>query len=287
MAISGAIASIYRQLAIVLNTDKTMITPNRKQRYTTRAFEIGVCLIFPAYKMAIHYVVQPNRYYLVAVYGCVPTFATAWLSYVLINTWPLVICLIGVAYCIVAVIRLIKYRRSVSSILSNSSTITKARYVRLFILASSLMLVYLPLSAFNLSQTALWTSQPYSWSLVHPPHWSQLILRLNEAKEKEYYYFPFDRWFHIGAGILSFMLFGLGHEAMAMYKAWFTKVRLSRWWPFNTAKQVPVSSRPKTVPGPAELATSHTSQTPIRDAYDLGLEQIDNDCEPGIRRRSL
>lgn len=282
VAISGATASIFRQLALILNTDKAFIIPSQKQKYTGLAFEIGLCLALPAYTMAVHYIVQPDRYYLIAVSGCVPSFYTSWVSYVLIFIWPVVVCLIGAGYCFLAIYRLIRYRRSVSSILSNSSTITKSRYFRLFGLASGLLLIYFPLAIFTLFDTATYAQQPFSWSNVHKPGWSQRIQRLDEATEKKRFYHPIDRWCGVATGFFLFLLFGLGQEATTMYKSWLGKLGFARWPSGMNGGKHSAFLKGNQARGPAELAKSHSSQVPIMDAVDLELARIDNDFDQSV-----
>ncbi len=276
VAISGATTSIFRQLAIVLNTDKAFIIASKRQKYAGLAFEIGLCLVLPAYAMAVHYVVQPTRYYLIAVSGCVPSFHTSWVSYVLIFVWPVVVCLVGAGYCFLAMYRLIRYRRSISSILSNSSTITKSRYFRLFGLATGLLLVYFPLAIFTLFDTATYIQGHFSWSNVHKPGWSRRIQFLDEATEKRFYR-PIDRWCAVGTGFILFLLFGLGHEATTMYKSWLRKLDFEGWWSSTRGTKQSASSESEQVPSPRELAVSHSSRAPIRDAVDVELARIEND----------
>ena len=280
MAMVGSTAAIFRQLALILDTDKATVLPSNRQRYTSLAFEVGFCLVLPALAMAAHYIVQPNRYFLLAVVGCVPSFSASWASYILIAVWPAIICLISVGYCLVAIYRLIRYRRSVSSILSNSSTISKARYIRLFGIAIGLLFLYFPLAIYTLASSANYALTPFSWSEVHGSGWSRQFQRLDEATEKDISYKPFDRWCYVGTGYLLFLLFGLGHEAKVMYMSWHTKLSLAKMRSGICARQQSVSLLANQMSRPAELATGHSSRAPIRDAVDMELARIDNDFEP-------
>ena len=282
VAVSGATASIFRQLALILNTDRAFIIPSKRQKHIGFVFEVGLCLALPAYTMAVHYVVQPDRYYLIAVSGCVPSFYTSWVTYVLIFIWPVVVCSIGAGYCFLAIYRLIRYRRSVSSILSNSSTITKSRYIRLFSLASGLLLVYFPLAIYTLFDTATYAQEPFSWSNVHKPGWSQRIQRLDEDEERKRFYHPIDRWCGVATGFVLFLLFGLGLEATTMYKSWLRKLGLGQCWSSMRGRKHISSSAESRVPGPVESASSHSSRTPMMDAVDMELARIDNDYDQNV-----
>jgi pheromone a factor receptor len=180
--------------------------------------------------------------------------------------WPVIVGTVGAGYCILAMYRLIRYRRSVSSILSSSSTITRARYIRLFILAIGLLVIFLPLVAYTLAYTVSYSDGyspgPYSWSKVHPPERSTTIIRLDAVTQKRRYHRPFDRWGQIATGFILFLLFGLGHEAVTMYKAWLVRVGFAIWWPALNGRQPSASEFSSRLSGPAELGTSHSSRAP-------------------------
>ena len=226
-AIVGAMAAIFRQLAVILDMDRATIVPSKAQRYRTLVFEGGLCAGLPIYIMCIHYIVQPYRYWLMAVYGCIPAYHSSWPTLVLVIIWPMFVCLIGASYGALAVIRLARYRRRISSILSSSSSITQARYIRLFGLTSTLLLIYFPLSVYTVFSNLRYGLYRYEWSIVHA-HIHQLrVIPYHHSL----YYNGFDRWVKVGTGYVIFLFFGLGHEAMSMYKKWLSKIGVTRNWP--------------------------------------------------------
>jgi pheromone a factor receptor len=99
VGVAGALACIFRSLAIVLDTDNTVLVPSTAQRRRRIAFEIFFCFLFPAYFIVIHFVVQPSRFYLFSITGCTPSFDNSWLTIVLIFIWPVILCLLGAYYC--------------------------------------------------------------------------------------------------------------------------------------------------------------------------------------------
>lgn len=98
VGIPGSLASIMRNLAMVLNTEKPVLMSTPAQRRRKLLIESFLSFGFPAYMMAIHYVVQPSRYYIYAIAGCVVSFDDSWPTVVLMWIWPSVLSLVGVFY---------------------------------------------------------------------------------------------------------------------------------------------------------------------------------------------
>ena len=221
----GAIACIFRQLAIILNTDRTVLTPSLGQRRRKWVFEVGLCVVVPAYLMIAHYFVQPFRYYVFSVEGCTPSFDNSWVSIVLIFLWPLLLCIIATIYGALAFYRLVKYRRQFAVILSSSqSSMSRSRFIRLFVLSTTLILIYLPLVIFTFRQNTSFPRHSYSWSRVHPKGWSETIVKVAGQANG-----GFDRWTQIGTGFLVFPFFGLGQDAKALYRSWLLKLDVDRF----------------------------------------------------------
>ena len=98
VGIPGSLASIMKNLAMVLDTEKPILSHTLAQRRRKLMIEILFSFGFPAYMMAIHYVVQPSRYYIYSIAGCVVSFDDSWPTVVLMWIWPSVLSLIGVFY---------------------------------------------------------------------------------------------------------------------------------------------------------------------------------------------
>lgn len=95
----GALACIFRQLAIILDTERTVLAPSRRQRRKTLALEIALCIAFPAWMFIAQYIVQTHRYYIFAIAGCNPVYDDSWLTIALIFIWPFVLSILDLYYC--------------------------------------------------------------------------------------------------------------------------------------------------------------------------------------------
>lgn len=98
VGIPGSLASIMRNLAMVLNTEKPVLMRTTAQRRRQLIIDSLFSFGFPVYMMAIHYVVQPSRYYIYAIAGCVVSFDDSWPTVVLMWIWPSMLSLVGVFY---------------------------------------------------------------------------------------------------------------------------------------------------------------------------------------------
>lgn len=224
----GAVICIYRQLASILNTDRIVISVSSAQRRRRTVLEITLCFGFPIYIMIAHYIVQPTRYFIYALSGCVPSIDNSWPSIPLLLIWPVVLWLVAAAYCVLIIHRLIKYRRDFSTILSASqSSINNSRFIRLFAMATALIVLYMPLAILLFVENVDFSkiarasnSQPYSWSHVHSPYWSSMIDLVQSYGRAN-----LDRWIQVVTGYVVFLSCGFGQDAQVMYRSWLTKFR--------------------------------------------------------------
>jgi len=66
---------------------------------------------------------------------------------------------------------------------------------------------------------------PYDWGLVHGEEW--FVIERYPLGNR----ISFDRWMPIGTGLLMFLFFGLGNDALSMYKAWLCTIGLGKRTP--------------------------------------------------------
>lgn len=243
LGVVGSLICIMRSLANVLDTDKTKVSSGRAQKQRQLAIELLLCIGAPVYMMLVHYVVQPTRYWITTVMGCVVPFDRSWPSIVLVAMWPPIFSLIVVYYSgkpqrsynvflnaneltVLTIHRIRKYRKDFSSILNSSnSNITRNRFLRLFIMSVTLIVIILPAQGYILYDAAMQIALPYSWSRVHGQYWSDILLVPTGGKVTS------DRWIQIALGFALFMFFGMGHEAKEMYRKWLLYLGLGKIFP--------------------------------------------------------
>ena len=98
VGIPAALVCVLRNLARVLDTDRTVLQPTPAQRRRLLAIDLLLCFGAPIYVIIVHYVVQSLRYYIFAISGCVAAFDNSWASIVLIQMWSPVFSVVAVYY---------------------------------------------------------------------------------------------------------------------------------------------------------------------------------------------
>ncbi|KAI9826654.1 MAG: a-factor receptor [Thelocarpon impressellum] len=226
---SGALAGIMSNLAKVMDVDRATIIPSKSQRKRQMIVDVLWCYACPLYIVAVDYVVQTNRYYIFTVSGCTPAVDSSWLTIVLIFIWAPILCVIDSYYCVLVILRLRKYRKQFSQILSSSNSgLNKSRFLRLFLISVVLLAVLLPLQFYILKLNLSYPRHSYSWSKVHGPGWGDIIKVPTGGQV------AFDRWIRVACGFLLFAFFGVGRDAVEMYRKWLVACGFANIFPSLT-----------------------------------------------------
>lgn len=98
VALPAATLCIVRSLANVMNTNKSISIPTAAQRRRAMVMDLVWCVGLPIIMMFLHYIVQPNRYFLAGVSGCTPSFWSGWVSILLTCLPPLLLSLANAFY---------------------------------------------------------------------------------------------------------------------------------------------------------------------------------------------
>ncbi|GKZ17358.1 a-factor receptor [Aspergillus brasiliensis] len=216
VAIPGTLVCIFRSLAQVLDTSRANLVPTKSQRWWNHATVLSFCGIAPVLAMLTHYVYQANRYFLYAIAGCLNSYDRSWVTLVLAWIWPLIVCLVAGYYSVIVLHRLTKYRSQFGDILqSSNSNLTKSRFMRLFLIAFIMLWAIIPVQTYVVASNIIVTQpwHPYSWSVVHPSNWNEVI---KVPVEGRVFY---DRWIPVASGYMFFIFFGSGRDAFVMYRA--------------------------------------------------------------------
>ncbi|CUS11399.1 unnamed protein product [Tuber aestivum] len=223
--IVGSVAAIARNLARVMS-HKVSVIKTKRARRRELVQDLLLSLGLPAWIMAVHYLVQPSRYSLLATTGCTPTIDDSWPSIPLILVWPPIISLVSAYYAGLVLARVHRYRQQFADILrSSNSGLTTSRFIRLFVLSLVLVAVNLPLTFYIFYRNLDSPRITYNWDLVHGEGWNY-ILRI-----PSYDIVQFDRWISVGAGYFIFFVFGIGSDALKMYRGWLDNLGLGKHLP--------------------------------------------------------
>lgn len=223
--IPGACACMLRALARVMDTERTTLGLSTSQKRRDLALELGLCLALPLLQMLAHYIVQPSRYSVYGIAGCVPTVDSSWPTVVFILLPPVLLTLVDTYYATLIILRLRRYRRAFTSIMANSN-MTKSRFLRLFLICLAIIFASVPAQVYVFYTVVQWEWMPYSWDKVHSAGaWD--VLEMVPSEGRIFY----DRYIWLGEGMVMFLLFGVGKDAFRMYKSGLVKIGLGKVFP--------------------------------------------------------
>lgn len=89
-ALASCTLCIIRSLCHVLDIDRCSINPSRSMKRRGICTDLVICWGVPFLIGCASYVVQPNRYVIVELIGCVDTYATTWPTIVIVSIWPVI-----------------------------------------------------------------------------------------------------------------------------------------------------------------------------------------------------
>ncbi|PVI07560.1 STE3-domain-containing protein, partial [Periconia macrospinosa] len=224
IALQSCTGVVARRLANVMDTGNITVAPSRNHRIRERCIEVVFCWVLPVLLMIIYYIVQPMRYYLYGISGCVAAYDPSWPSIVLVYMWAPIAAFAASYYTGLLVYRLYRYRREFHRLLAARNT-TKSRFIRLFIMSIIFLVVVVPYDIFILYQLVSLTSVDYQWSRVHGDNWNSV------AKVPSHGTLRFDRWAEMAFGYILFFLFGTGTDANNSYKRMLVSIGLGNFFP--------------------------------------------------------
>lgn len=130
----------------------------------------------------------------------------------------------------IVLFRLQKYRSQFSAVLNASnSNYNKSRFLRLFFLGFTMLLIILPVQCFVVYYNTM-LSLPwhvYSWDRIHADSSSQWDTIIKTPTHGHVF---FDRWVPIAASVLVFIFFGNGKDANDLYQSFLRTLGLGKWF---------------------------------------------------------
>lgn len=109
---------------------------------------------------------------------------------------------------------------------ASNSNLTASRFLRLFIVSFAFLLVYMPVQSYLFYVNVDIEWYPYQWSFIHDPQTWNTVLKVPFLGIR-----TLDRWMLIVLAFFMFFFFGMGSDAIEIYRAWLTKLGFARFWP--------------------------------------------------------
>lgn len=98
VGLAASTAMIVRKLAKVMDTSNITVSSSRRSKTKEALLEIMWCWVYPLIMIVVYYVVQPVRYLLYGIVGCISAFDTSWPSMVLSFMWAPITMLVAAYY---------------------------------------------------------------------------------------------------------------------------------------------------------------------------------------------
>jgi pheromone a factor receptor len=88
VGMTASVAMVIRKLAIVMDTRNMTVSTSRNSKIKAKIWEVVWCWVVPGFFIALYYVVQPVRYMIYGIVGCLSAHDSSWPSVVLGFMWP-------------------------------------------------------------------------------------------------------------------------------------------------------------------------------------------------------
>ncbi|KAF2847309.1 STE3-domain-containing protein [Plenodomus tracheiphilus IPT5] len=224
VGIAASTVMVIRKLARIMDTSNIVVSSSRNRRVKEKVWEVVWCWGYPLLMILLFYVVQPIRYFIFGIIGCVSGYDTSWPSIVLSFMWGPITMLVATYYAVLLIYRLYRYRREFSRLISARNT-TKSRFIRLFILCMITVVAYTPYTIWLLVTMCGAIKDPYDWDRIHGPQFNT-IMRIPALGQVS-----IERWIQVATGYVIFFVYGTGADAHNLYKKMLLLVGLGKWFP--------------------------------------------------------
>ncbi|KAL2074949.1 hypothetical protein VTL71DRAFT_8729 [Oculimacula yallundae] len=229
MALATSLCCLSKGLADALDTEHAVFNQSVKMRRRKMVFDVLFCWGVPVMQMALHYTVQAGRYMVVPVWGCTDQLDNSWPVLLVIIVWCPIFALLNVYYAALMLIRLHRYRLTISAALSSTgSGLPPNKFLKLAIISLFLIIIYLPLSTFFVYLSIPTTLVPYSWSRIHNPETWSPILFIHTGDQPSLQWFG---WAGVAVSGLMFAFFGFNDDAVDTYRAVLVTCGMGMIWP--------------------------------------------------------
>ncbi|KAJ8515210.1 hypothetical protein ONZ45_g7353 [Pleurotus djamor] len=259
---------INRRLYHIASVQTVSVSHAEKRREIL--IDTFICVLFPMIYIALQYVVQGHRFNVLEDIGCQPALYNTHLTYFISYTSPILLGMISAVYCVLSLRSFIRRRVQFNQFLASNKSLTAGRYFRLMALATTELLLTIPLAIF-----VIWintVSSPIgpwiSWEDTHF-HFSrieQIPAVLWKHNPRFVLGIELTRWSTPACAFVFFAFFGFAAEAKRNYaRAFWWCVKPFGFYPPQAAVKAPVGfasvghfAKPKP---PTFSSTFNTSST--------------------------
>lgn len=95
---AGSTVMIVRKLANVMDTGNITVTSGRNSKLREKIWEVVWCWGYPLIVIILYYIVQPARYLIYGISGCISAFDVSWPGIILIPMWAPITMFVAAGY---------------------------------------------------------------------------------------------------------------------------------------------------------------------------------------------
>ncbi|KAI5960400.1 STE3 [Candida pseudojiufengensis] len=190
--------------------------------------DLVMCLFTPIFIMSTNFIIQSKRYYIARYNGCVTVYSPTNATIGLFLVWPVIWSIIALIFALLTLYKYFQKRKDVKDLLKcTNSGLNLKRFARLLIFNFLIVFAMTPLAILYFTQQNQYIESKFNWNVVHDSTWGQI-------QYVDIGFFTMaDRIVNITLSIIAFLLFGLGKDALSMYKSFFRRFQPKR---FNNSK---------------------------------------------------
>ncbi|KAK6460893.1 pheromone A receptor-domain-containing protein [Scheffersomyces coipomensis] len=218
----AAVAALAMNLYMVLDAKHPIfLNPNSWKK---KLIDLSICLITPIFIMATNFIIAGRRFIIVRFQGCTSAYVYSGATIALFSVWTIVWSFFALVFAILTIYKYFMIRKDVGDILRcTNSGLNLRRFARLLIFSVIIILGVTPLAIYYFVGDVSVFRGPFNWSAVHNELWGNI----------EYFDFGFfllyENFINMGLSVITFLIFGLGSDAVDMYKSIFHTVTFHKF----------------------------------------------------------
>lgn len=251
-----AISALALNLYMILQAKSPTFVTERSARRLL--INLAMCLITPVFVMSTNFIIRKSRYVLFRYRGCTTLYDSSAVSVALFFLWNLVWAIIAFVLSIMTLYKYFERKKDVTDILRcTNSGLSFKKFARLLIFNVLIAVVMIPVTVYYFSRNVSGVHGKFEWSKAHEL-WNVILFFDNG------YQIVYDRWVEVALAIVTFLLFGLGSDAILMYKTGFLKVGIGKLLPQKKPAASPLEGIGRTLPSPTAKSVLSKMSTQTR-----------------------
>lgn len=217
------IACLMLNLFMIIDaSNHKFLDPKSKRRVL---INLAMCWLTPIIIMGTSLIVQNSRYVIVRYRGCIAPYGYSYVTLLLVTIWPLVWSIVALVFAALTIWTFFQKRRDVKDLLRcTNSGLTLRRFSRLLIFSLLIMFITCPFAIYVFaSDMNTYEMTTFSWPETHDQYWGH-IFKLDFGTK-----LLSSRIIDIVLSVISFLLFGLGTDALEMYRKFLVRLGLKKF----------------------------------------------------------